>query len=78
MAELLAQVAAVRVSGVGEAWEEHTEGVCGVGAAVRTGTADRYALAIAAPLQRFERTRDTLRHILMRCVSSIEASLGIG
>jgi DNA-binding IclR family transcriptional regulator len=78
LAELLVQVESVRASGVAEALEEHTEGVCGFGAVIRTGTADRYALSLAAPTQRFERTRDTLRHILLRCVSSIEASLGAG
>ncbi|MHB8284947.1 MAG: IclR family transcriptional regulator [Caulobacteraceae bacterium] len=78
VAELLSQVEGVRTDGFSEAWEEHTVGVCGIGAVIRTGTADRYALSLAVPTQRFERTRDTLRHVLLRCVSSIEASLGAG
>ncbi|MGC1302797.1 MAG: IclR family transcriptional regulator C-terminal domain-containing protein, partial [Caulobacteraceae bacterium] len=77
IAELLAQVEIIRATGVAEAIEEHTEGVCGVGAIIRTGTADRYALSIVAPTHRFERAREALRATLLRCVSSIEASLGV-
>jgi len=77
IAEVMAQVEAVRISGVAEAHEEHTEGGCGMGAAIRTGTADRYALSIIAPIHRFRRNHDALRATLLRCVSSIEASLGM-
>ncbi len=78
VAELLPQVAKVRQDGYAEVIEEHTEGVGGVGAFINTGTADRYALSIIAPIHRFQRGRDGLRATLLRCVSSIEASLGSG
>ncbi|WP_158915752.1 IclR family transcriptional regulator [Caulobacter sp. S45] len=76
IAELLTQIEAIRPTGVAESLEEHTEGVCGVGTVIRTGTVDRYALSIGAPTHRFERGREALRATLLRCVSSIEASLG--
>jgi IclR family transcriptional regulator, acetate operon repressor len=75
-AELLAQLHAVRAGRVAENREEQFEGVCGLGAFVRSGTTDRYALSIVAPVQRFERKYDALRASLLRCVSAIEASLG--
>jgi DNA-binding IclR family transcriptional regulator len=75
-AELLAQVEAIRTGGVAENREEQFEGVCGLGAFLRTGSADRYALSIVAPVQRFERKYDALRASLVRCACAIEASLG--
>lgn len=78
VAQVMAQIEDVRRTGVAEAVEEHTEGVCGMGAAIRTNTADRYALSIIAPAHRFHRAHDSLRAALPRVISSIEESLGAG
>ena len=77
-AQVMAQIEEVRRTGLSEAIEEHTEGVCGVGAALRTNTAERYALSIIAPACRFHRARESLRATLPRVISSIEESLGAG
>jgi IclR family transcriptional regulator, acetate operon repressor len=77
LAEVLAQVREVRVNRVAENRGEHFEGVSGFGAVVRTGVGDRYALGLVAPTVRFERSRETLRSTLLRCVGAIEASLGV-
>ncbi len=78
IAEVLTQIEETRRTGVAEAIEEHTEGVCGIGAVIKSNTGDRYALSIIAPAHRFHRAHDGLRACLLRCVSSIEASLAAG
>ncbi len=76
MTKLLAQLHEVRKEGFGYDLEEHAEGVCGIGVTLRTGTADRYAISIAAPSNRFNRELDVFRPALMRCKAAIEATIG--
>ncbi len=77
IAELIARLEEVRQKRFSENVEEYLEGVCGVAAVVRTGSAERYALSISAPTHRFERAREALRACLLRCVGAIESSLAV-
>lgn len=66
-------IAAARRTGVAVDIEEHATDVCALAMIVDPGTADRYALAIAAPARRFADSRDRLEAALRACVRRIEA-----
>jgi DNA-binding IclR family transcriptional regulator len=51
--ELLRELSIVRAEGVAFDREEHTDGICAVGVAVRTSVGDLAAISIPLPAQRF-------------------------
>lgn len=73
---LLRQLDDVRRTGVAFDLEEHIEDVCAVGALVRTGTSEQYAVCIAAPSRRFHQKRDGFVRELLACRDQIEEDLG--
>jgi IclR family transcriptional regulator, acetate operon repressor len=73
---LLRQLEEVRKAGVAFDLEEHIEDVCAVGAVVRTGTSEQYAVCVAAPSRRFHEKRDGLIRELIACRDQIEEELG--
>lgn len=72
---LEADLESVRAAGIAVDREEHAEGVCGLGVALRTGPGERYALSIAVPAMRFERQLPSLKAALWQCQAEIEARL---
>jgi DNA-binding IclR family transcriptional regulator len=64
---LLADLQEVRSQGVAYDLEEHVEDVCAIGTALHTGTADHFALCIAAPVRRFRDNRDRLKQAIIEC-----------
>lgn len=65
-------IAAARQTGIAVDREEHASDVGAVAMIVDLGTAERYALAIAAPARRFMASRARLEEALRACVQRIE------
>ncbi|WP_434387920.1 IclR family transcriptional regulator [Melittangium boletus] len=72
---LLEDLRGVRERGVAVDEEEHAEGICAVGVALRLATGPRYALAIPIPASRFAARRDVLQRELLRCREELEATM---
>lgn len=73
--ELLAQLKDIRAGSVAVDFEEHAEGVCGIGVNVQTNSSEFYAIAIAVPTQRFTQNRATLEAEILQCKAEIESIL---
>lgn len=73
---LLADLREVRRSGFAYGLEEHAEGICALGVALRTAAGAQYAIAIPVPAYRFHARLDVLRRELARCRDEIEAAAG--
>lgn len=59
-ADLLAQLAEIRGAGIALDREEHTEGICAVGAAIVDGSQAVAAISVPVPTQRFRGREDEL------------------
>lgn len=73
---LLEELRAVRERGVAFGLEEHAEGICAVGTALRLEGGPRYTLSIPVPTSRFELRRDVLCAELLRGRDALEAAVG--
>lgn len=73
---LLIDIASVRSNGISFDREEHEDGVCGIGAALKIKTNEQLAISIAVPTIRFERNLGELRATLLKCKAEIESQFG--
>ncbi|MEM9221156.1 MAG: IclR family transcriptional regulator [Pseudomonadota bacterium] len=64
LSAILAEVNAVRRSKVARDEDEHTEGICALGIAVRDGRGRIFAISIPVPSSRFYRVKDRLESVL--------------
>lgn len=67
----------VRDRGYATDLEEHTEGVCAVGAVVSTGEGTPMAISVPMPVQRFTGREQELADALLATCSRIPADLGL-
>lgn len=72
---LLDELEQVRVRGVAYDLEEHTAGICAVGAAVRQGDRLVAAISVPIPMQRFDRDDERLVDALKRTCARAERAL---
>lgn len=70
--DLLADIQAIRRSGIAYDWEEHAEDVCALACVVELGSAERHAIAIPAPARRFREHQATFEAALRQCVAALE------
>ncbi|MCQ4158421.1 IclR family transcriptional regulator [Roseomonas sp. GC11] len=68
---LLATLPALRAGGIAEDQGEMLEGVCALGLALETHTAERYALSVVMPEVRFARQRATVEAALRQAAHAI-------
>lgn len=66
------ELARIRAEGVAYDREEHADGVCAIGMPIRTADGRRYAVSIATPTLRFERSLPLLTEALRVCQHDIE------
>lgn len=57
--------------------EEHARGVCGIGAHIRSGLSEHYAISLAVPALRFHNNLDALKAALLQCRAEVEAVIGV-
>jgi DNA-binding IclR family transcriptional regulator len=69
-ATLLAELEQVRNDGVGFDREEHTEGICAVGAAILEGTEAMAAISVPVPSQRFRGREDEVASAVRRAAEA--------
>ncbi len=74
-ASLLAELGRVRADGVAFDREEHTVGICAVGALVHGPGGRRAAVTIPLPAQRFYGSEERLAGLLRRTCAEIDATL---
>lgn len=74
--ELLAELDRVRAEGVGYDREEHTIGICAVGAVVRDPAGALAAVTVPLPSQRFYGKEEKLAAALLRVCAEIGQALG--
>ncbi len=72
---LLAELDAVRATGIAVDREEHTEGICALARTVSAPDGWTAAVTIPLPTQRFERTEDALAQHLREACAALEADL---
>lgn len=75
---LMEQIDEVRRTGFAFDYDEQIEGICAIGAAVRTGWGQIYGLAIPVPAARFHGREAMLQEKLARCRDLIQARAGGG
>lgn len=80
--EIMIEIRKVKETGLAFDLEEHTEGVCAVGAAFTDLTGTAYAISIPVPRQRFDAKVCDLEAPLLRCrdrlIAKINGSLPMG
>jgi DNA-binding IclR family transcriptional regulator len=74
---LRAELHEVRDSGVGYDREEHTEGICAVGALIDQSDRAPMAVSVPMPTQRFRGREDELTHALLTTCAQIRQALGV-
>ncbi|HIC48216.1 MAG TPA: IclR family transcriptional regulator [Methylophaga aminisulfidivorans] len=55
--------------------EEHAEGVCAVGVSIQSSLAERYAIAVALPVIRFNKNMTEVTSALLQCQAEVEEVL---
>ena len=68
---LMQEVAQVRQSGIAYDREEHTEGICAVGAVIQHEANNMAAISIPVPSQRFYGSEEKLSRALLRCCHEV-------
>jgi len=75
---LLEQLGEVRRTGFAFDQEEQVEGICAIGAVIRTGWGQRYGIAVPVPAVRFYGREQELLRQLAECRDAIQAQAGGG
>ncbi len=73
--KFMAEIRAIRKSGVAYDEDEHTEGISAVGAAFHGADGGIYAVSVPAPTARFARSRAKLTGAILRARDEITAAL---
>lgn len=68
---ILTEISHIRAGALARDENDHTEGVCAIGAAFTDGQGDIYALSIPVPSTRYERTKEALAEALRRNVARL-------
>jgi DNA-binding IclR family transcriptional regulator len=76
IADVLAELAEIRRSGVAFDEEEHSLGISAVGTAFADGLGQIYAVSIPAPSSRFGRNRERLASLLLAMRRELVAAIG--
>ena len=71
LATILSEVEDIRQGALAHDENEHTEGVCAIGFALRDVGGDIYAVSIPVPSTRYARVRDRLAEVMTRHMTSI-------
>jgi DNA-binding IclR family transcriptional regulator len=74
--DLMAELEEIRATGVGYDREEHTEGICAVGAVVYDPYGPAGAISIPMPAQRFVRSDERVVKALLRTCQQCSRALG--
>ncbi len=74
---LLTEIGTVRKTEVATDAEEHTAGICAIGAAWRDITGSIYAISVPMPVQRFKNRGKGFEVALLRTVSRLKIELGV-
>ena len=74
--DLLKDLKAARKSGIALDREEHTLGICAVGAVVHDSFGAEMALTVPLPAQRFVGREDEIAQALMQTCAAVERDLG--
>lgn len=77
MDELKREIEDIRLAGVAYDREEHTEGICAVGAAFRTSYGELAAVTVPTPATRFYGHESELAEVLKRTVDAIVRHLAV-
>ena len=75
-AKLLSEVAQIRTDGIAYDREEHTEGICAVGAAIKMPLGERITISIPVPSQRFYGNEEKLVVALQSTIRQIRQHFG--
>ncbi len=73
---LLAEIERVRKGGAASDREEHSAGICAVGAAFKDVTGEIYAISIPIPVQRFKNNGTTFETALLKTLKRLKLDLG--
>lgn len=74
-ADLSREIRKIHKAGIAHDMEEHTIGICAVGAAVRDKANQLYAISIPVPSARFKENRSKYEAVLIEAASSLSALL---
>ena len=72
LAAIMGEVEAIRQGALARDENEHTDGICAIGFAVRDASGDIYAISTPVPSTRFDRVKGKLAHAMRRHLGGVD------